>query len=276
MINILLIAIERYLSIIVANSKLEICANSSKPNNVNFSLSVNQTEKLETFSLECKEKITVSLAIDNSQYGDSNYLEAYIYEVDSKETNNNNNFVGNDKNNSKKKLQNPIRINIRKSSVYIEYPSIYAQTFNYKPSEQVIISNIFSCEDGDLAQKPTCGWTLNSLSQKIPFSQGFCCKCDFAQIIGINNTDRNRGNTCRFLNLSNGSATAHCLKYDPLWWSAYEINNYNIVYQIEITVTYMDNENKNELRIKNKLNPKNKIIEKTFEDNSKNNLRGIF
>jgi hypothetical protein len=179
------------------------------------------------------------MAIDNSKSADTDYLEAFIYEVDSESqlnpnTNNNNNQ------NNKKKLLNPIRINISKSPVFIEYPSVYFKTFNHKPTEQVIISGIFSCEDGDLAQSPTCGWTLNSLNQRIPYSQGFCCKCDFGQVIGINNTDRNRGNTCKFLNLGSGSATAHCLKFDHLWWNAYEVTGYSIVYEISIFVSYLD------------------------------------
>lgn len=249
--------------IIIANSKLEICLNSSY-SNANFSLknqtfqeSNNPNNSNET-NLKCKEKIVVSLAIDNSKSADTDYLEAFIHEVDSQaqpistsknenvNSNSNNNL--NYSNNSKKKLLNPIRINISKSPVYVEYPSIYFQTFNHKATEQVIISNVFSCQDGDLAQSPTCGWTLNSLNQRIPYSQGFCCKCDFGQIIGINNTDRNRGNTCKFLNLGSGSATAHCLKYDQLWWNAYEVSGYQIVYEISIFVTYLNklDQNSNE------------------------------
>ena len=234
------------LNVIIANSKLEICTNSSTKNFNSTDIMNKNSSDTDNFynqtpKLTCNQKLIVSLAIDNSKSADTDYLEAYIYEVDSE-----NNSLNQNSNNSKQKLLNPLRINISKTPVYIEYPSVYFQTFNYKPTEQVIISDVFSCEDGDLAQSPTCGWTLNSLNQRIPFSQGFCCKCDFAQIIGINNTDRNRGNTCKFLNLSSGSATAHCLKYDNLWWSAYQVNNYQIVYEIDIFVSYMDdNLNKN-------------------------------
>jgi len=229
-------------AILIANSKLETCTNSSKihSNNGNFTSSENQTEPI----LNCREKIIVSLAIDNSKSLDTDYIEAIITDVDSavdySDSKNNKNKKDLNNQDNKKKLLNPIRINIRKSPVYIEYPSIYFQTFNYRPREEVIISDVFSCEDGELAQKPTCGWTMNSKNQRIPYSQGFCCKCNFAQIIGIDNTDRNRGNTCKFLNLSSGSATAHCLKYDNLWWNAYEVNSYQIVYVIDVFISYMN------------------------------------
>lgn len=249
----LIILIKITSSVIIANSKLEICTNTSNPSSSNFDSNKNSTFSLnpneEQFNtnnndnnnqtvLKCKEKLVVSLAIDNSKSADTDYLEAFIHEVDL--PNQVSPSLNSNSADGKKKLLNPIRINISKSPVYIEYPSVYLQTFNYKPTERVIISDLFSCEDGDLAQSPTCGWTLNSLNQRIPYSQGFCCKCDFAQIIGINNTDRNRGNTCKFLGLGSGSATAHCLKYDPLWWNAYEVSGYQLVYEISIFVSYLD------------------------------------
>lgn len=256
---ILLFFIDFISSIIIANSKLETCLkNSSITNNMNKSLNSdtgNALNESDQEKMNCIQKIIVSLSIDNSKSADTDYLEAFITEVEDNKINLSSNL---DKLNylfdqNPKKLENPIRINISKSPVYIEYPSIYFQTFNFNPTEQVIISSVFGCEDGDLAQNPTCGWTINSLNQRIPFSQGFCCKCDFSQIIGINTTDRNRGNTCSFLNLSSGSASAHCLKYDELWWSAYEINSYQIVYEIEINISYISPQDDTSKNVKRKL-----------------------
>jgi len=34
------------------------------------------------------------------------------------------------------------------------------------------------------------------------------------------------------------SATAHCLRYDELWYSAFQISNYIITYDINITIQY--------------------------------------
>jgi hypothetical protein len=238
-------------SLIIAKSKLEKCTNST-----NYQLENNKTYKSddlkeEDFNLICSEKILVSLAIDNKKLAETDTIETYINEIDSSVSKNSNE-------DKKKQLKNPIRINISKTPVYIEYTAIYKQTFNNKPIERVILSNIFDCEDGDLAKNPTCGWTINTSNQIIPYSQGFCCKCEFDQILGINNTDRNRGNTCKFLNLSNGSATAHCLKYHELWWSGYEIKHYNIVYEIKVFITYANHEedDENEMIKKDNMNIK--------------------
>lgn len=238
--------------VVIAKSKLETCTNSTKSN-------TNSTNENEEIDLSCSEKILVSLAIDNNKFAETDSLEAYINEIEV------NKFSKNSEENTKK-LKNPIRINISKTPVYVEYIATYMQNFNHKPSEKVVLSNVFDCEDGDLAKNPTCGWTMNSSNQIIPFSQGFCCKCEFSEIIGINNTDRNRGNTCKFLNLSSGSATAHCLHFHDLWWSGYEIKQYNIVYEIKVFITYA-NDNDNEID-ENKKNLQN--LENNFTKNSNN------
>jgi hypothetical protein len=67
-------------------------------------------------------------------------------------------------------------------------------------------------------------------------SQGSCCSCSFEDIIGLSDKNLDRGKLCKAFNLGAGSATAHCLRFDSLWYSAYTISAYQLYYEIEIKV----------------------------------------
>lgn len=213
---IFLILNEDWICVFISKSDIQIC------NNFLQNKSANSTQNQ---NLNCTKKLVLSLSIENGKMEDTDSIEAYVTEVT--------NVDG-----EVKQLVNPFKLQISKTPVYAIYPTIYFQDFNYRPTEQIVISDIFSCTDGDLASDPTCGWAYTNSNQKtsISYSQGFCCKCDFSQIIGIDNTNRNRGSSCDLLNLGKGSATAHCLRYDKLWYSAYEVKQYQINYDINIFI----------------------------------------
>lgn len=211
-------------SIIISKSNIEMCTQTSQSKS-SLTSNSNNTTNLHMESLNCTQKLVLSLSIENGKMSETDYIDVFVSEVSSKDG-------------SRRQIENPYKISISKSPVYAEYPCIYVQDFNYKPREQIIISDVFSCSDGDMASNPTCGWVIASNNKVVPYSQGFCCKCDFSQIIGVDTTTSNRGSSCRFLNLGSGSATAHCLRFDQLWYSAYEIKKYRINYLIEISVTY--------------------------------------
>jgi hypothetical protein len=221
------------LSDIISKSNIELCTSS------------NITDT-------CTQKLVLSLSIQNGKLAETDSMEVYISSV-------------NDLKGDTKLLQNPYRINIQKSPVYLDYPCIYAQDFNYHPAEQIIQSDVFSCNDGDLSPNPTCGWQFTNNKITIPYSQGFCCKCDFGQIIGVDTTSRNRGNSCDLLNIGAGSASAHCLRFDKLWYSAYEIQPYQVNYSIDIVLTYK-NDTKNFTAKSLSLSPSNLIA--LSEDNT--------
>jgi hypothetical protein len=199
------------LSLIISKSDLEKCVQTNT-----------------TSSLNCTNKLVVTLSVENGKMGDTDYMEAFISEATS--------------DNNLKRLKNPYKITVSKTPVYAEYPVTYVQDFNYRPTEQIIQSDVFSCRDGDLSPDPTCGWVYNN-STIVEYSQGFCCKCDFSQILGIDTTTRSRGSSCSIFNLGSGSATAHCLRFDKLWFSAYEIKKYRINYNIDISITKKEEKN---------------------------------
>ena len=212
---------------LISESKITKCTNTVKQT-VNFNNSTNSNSTSLITDLACKQKIVLALSIKNGQLEDTESIEAYVNEVttDSGET---------------KKLVNPFRINIFKSEVVANYPCTYIQDVNYRAYEQVIQSDVFSCVDGSMAQNPTCGWMITQDKKIIPYSQGFCCECNSEQIIGIDTTTSTRGQKCQTLNLGIGSASAHCLRFDPLWYSVYEIKKYTIDYQIGVVVSYANN-----------------------------------
>jgi hypothetical protein len=211
---ILLVTIKLTFCDIISKSSIELCEKRS--NNTTVS------------NLNCTQKLVLALSIENGKLADTDSMEVFVSSVT-------------DLKGDVQQLQNPFKITIQKSPVYLEYPCIYQQDFNFRPFEQIFQSDVFSCSDGDLAPNPTCGWQYSNNKITIPYSQGFCCKCEFDQIIGIDTTTRNRGSTCGLLNIGTGSASAHCLRFDKLWYSTYEIKPYQVNYVIDIIVTYKSN-----------------------------------
>lgn len=211
---------------LISKSTIEICTNDGES------------------ELNCKEKIILALSIENGKLSETDYYEVYLNSV-------------NDSNNQKRTLQYPYKILISKTPVVAVYPGTYLQDFNYHAKERVVKSDIFTCNDKDQNENPTCGWQYDDDGNKIPNSQGFCCKCTFGQIIGIN--PNIRGNACRLFNFGTGSAAAHCLSFDSLWFSGFELKQYQMDYKITIKVIGR-NEASSDYEVESmKLSPSNQI-----------------
>ena len=191
---------------LLSKSKIEKCLNSEDPNSSLTS---------------CSTKLYISLTIQNAELSDTDYIETIIDTIT-------------DLNDNNQTLLHPIKLIISKTPVKVVYPSIYIQDFNYKPYEQIIITDLFSCNDKDNSNDTTCDYSYDSKNNLIPNSQGFCCKCSLKSLFfGKNNI---RGSKCKTLNLGTGSATAHCLKFNDLWFSAYEIQQYQYKYKITVNI----------------------------------------
>jgi hypothetical protein len=133
-------------------------------------------------------------------------------------------------------LAKPLKIFVQKSEVITRYTVAYRQDFNYKPMERVITTNVFTCKDGAYDDNPNCGWQVDSKGDKIPNSQGFCCNCEFWEILGLSSSQMNRAKNCGNLNFGDGSATASCLRWANLWYSAYEILRNELYYTINVWI----------------------------------------
>lgn len=170
--------------------------------------------------LSCETKLLITLSLQNSQAQDTESLEITVKEA-STDT-------------GTQALLTPIRISLSKTQVTARYPLRYLRDFNSNPREKVVFSSIFDCEEDPYADDPTCGWQQDSNKQRIWDSQGFCCECSFLELLGFNTFKR--AELCESFNLGVGSATAHCLSWDELWYSAYEVGSFTSHYEITADV----------------------------------------
>ncbi|CAG9316759.1 unnamed protein product [Blepharisma stoltei] len=198
MIISLILSLQLASSYLIASSSIESCLNSGS-NDMN-----------------CTNKLVVSLSVNNDQGADTESLETIINTTSTSE--------------GSKQLVYPIKITLSKTKVTARYPLRYRQDFNSRARELVIFTSIFDCQDGAYSNSPTCGWKTDSKGDRIWDSQGYCCDCDFSQIIGLDDTTYTRGQSCQLFNLGTGSSSAHCLVWDELWYSAYEISTYQTYY----------------------------------------------
>ena len=164
----------------------------------------------------CSSKLLLSLTIQNAELQGSDFIETTLSQIT-------------DKDGNIQKLSSPIKITFSKSPVKVIYPATYFQDFNYYPKEKVIPTTSTSCSDKITDTDPTCGWAYSN-GEKIKYSQGFCCSCSLISF----SKNIKRGLKCDgFLDMS---ASAHCLVYDQLWYSAYKVDKYKIEYKIEINL----------------------------------------
>lgn len=165
----------------------------------------------------------VALSIENSQSDNTEVLEATLSSI-----------------NSTVSLKYPLKITLSKSKVTARYPLNYLQDFNNKAQELLIAKSMFTCDDGPTSDTPTCGWKYDAHNKRIWDSQGYCCTCDLTDFLGLGQGSYQRGFACEAFNLGTGSSTAFCLVWDSLWYSAYEILQYQIDYTVTVTVTQPD------------------------------------
>ncbi|RYG50344.1 hypothetical protein EON67_05455, partial [archaeon] len=122
-----------------------------------------------------------------------------------------------------------VEITLVKSQISLHYPLLYQRNYNNKPTELVRTRDTTGrgfnwltnpCVD-DADKTGACGWMLDSAGQKIPSSNGFCCRCDFSDFVSGNAPAGSRGNLHCELFDSVDSQSAHCLRMDPLAYSAF-------------------------------------------------------
>ncbi|HRG13806.1 MAG TPA: HAP2/GCS1 family protein [Macellibacteroides fermentans] len=177
----------------------------------------------------CTDKLLITLSLENSQMNGTESILAVVNSATSPI--------------QPYQLQKPLKIFVQKSPVIAKYDIVYRQDFNFRPYETVDETNIFTCKDGDYDSSPNCGWQYDVSGNKIDNSQGYCCNCEFWEIIGLSNSQHNRAKNCGGLNFGEGSSSAHCLRFHDLWYSAYEIMRNELYYEINIWIYEEGNDN---------------------------------
>ena len=187
---------------LLSSSSIEKCINTDPSKNIT-----------------CSSKLLLSLTIQNAELQGADSISTTLDQIT-------------DKDGNTQKLSSPIKITFSKTPVKVVYPSTYFRDFNYFPKEKIIRTSSTSCSDSNTDSSPTCGWAYSD-GEKIKYSQGFCCYCSLLSF----SSSIKRGLQCDgFLDTS---ASAHCLIYDDLWYSAYNIDKYKIEYKIEINIIDM-------------------------------------
>ncbi|KAJ9505456.1 hypothetical protein QJQ45_026136, partial [Haematococcus lacustris] len=142
-------------------------------------------------------------------------------------------------------LASPLQVSLTKTPMVASYPMQYLASFNFKPVEVVVRPSSRQCNAGDYESSPTCGWYYVD-GQQIPSSQGFTCQCSTSQIFDATlggSNERTRANLdCDFwsnpLDILTGRTpcSAHCLDFDPLWYSGYQLGAPTMQFAISIAV----------------------------------------
>jgi len=141
----------------------------------------------------------------------------------------------------KQKVDGELKLTVKQTKQpSYEYPFISTQTkVNYCPREhQKLISDLpflSLCRSGVHDEDPTCGWAIDEGGQRIPYSQGFCCKCN--GIFSDSETSRS-GSSCGLFDFS---SSAHCLRRSPIWFSVSTILPPRLNMEIEINTEYDGN-----------------------------------
>lgn len=182
--------------------------------------------------LNCSNKVVVTLSIGSGQNNATEFLEAQLLSV------------VDDVTGETKVFAEPYRISVTKTPVAVTYPLHYVQTFNSHPFEEVVYTR--TCSDGGNAEQPTCGWFRNEEGKRVENSQGFCCECSWGETIDETwgeSEEVTRGNIdCNYFgnggeNVIDGTQeSAHCLRFDPLWYNGFGIGESQLEFTITVTV----------------------------------------
>mmetsp|Transcript_60799 Transcript_60799/g.131912 ORF Transcript_60799/g.131912 Transcript_60799/m.131912 type:complete len:595 (-) Transcript_60799:76-1860(-) len=187
----------RALAAVLSSSKLEACLNDGSE------------------ELDCEMKMVLLITLEHGQ-DETESAEFLVRDAQQDET--------------KRQLLKPWQVKWRKSSASWRYPLRYVQDVNNKPTERILTVSSMGCSDNPSsnAEDLTCGVAMKG-NQRVPDSEGFCCGCDLNDMTSGGPT---RGN----LDCWSFSESAHCLGFDPLWYSVFEVDPPQIFYDIVVTV----------------------------------------
>ncbi|KAL6052198.1 Generative cell specific-1 [Balamuthia mandrillaris] len=219
---------------IIASSKLESC------------IADGSTEEA---LLNCKKKMVVSLTLEGGQNA-TEAVEAVIETVE--------------EDGKTKRLEHPWRIRLSKSQPRVLYPIVYIQRVNNAPKEKIEYPDNFfwlfdRCDASATSDSPTCGWYHDSNGKAVLHSQGFCCECDFGQVLQISNEDTRAGLDCKLWGTD--SSSAHCLRFDTLWYDAFEIGTAETFFDVTLNLIKRDSSNDGYVTDKIVLSPENTIVQ---------------
>jgi hypothetical protein len=139
-------------------------------------------------------------------------------------------------------LAETLEVTLAKSPIQLQYPLAYARLFNAAPYEVVRTADAGGrsfnfltnpCVD-DPSRDGACGWVLTPAGERVPSSNGFCCRCDAAAYFGGGTAAASRAALqCNLLDASN-SQSAHCLRMGPLWYAGFTVGPSRVHYTVDV------------------------------------------
>lgn len=183
---------------VLSSSRLESCANDGS----------------EQMDCEMKMVLTVTLEHGQQSTESAQFLVQEVTDADKKV----------------RKLKKPWQVSWEKSQAYWRYPLRYVQDVNNKPKEGIKQVGWLQCNDNpkSTAEAITCDVAYLG-DARVPDSEGFCCGCDVGKVV---NGEASRGtSSCDLFSMSD---TAHCLNFDELWYSIFEVAPPQIFYDIKV------------------------------------------
>lgn len=186
---------------VLSSSELESCVNDGSED------------------LECEMRIVVTASLEHGQ-GATESVQFLVSDVTNED--------GDDI-----LMEKPLRVSWSKTPAYWRYPLRYIQDVNYKPIEEYITVGFLSCSDNP--KDATCG-THDVGGQPIDDSEGFCCGCGANDM--VHGHDQRGNQDCQSFF---PDETAHCLRFDRLWHSLFEVGPPQVFYDIIIAVAEPSN-----------------------------------
>eukprot|EP00928_Gymnodinium_smaydae_P050219 TRINITY_DN33802_c0_g1_i1.p1 TRINITY_DN33802_c0_g1~~TRINITY_DN33802_c0_g1_i1.p1 ORF type:complete len:607 (+),score=136.11 TRINITY_DN33802_c0_g1_i1:129-1949(+) len=184
---------------VLSSSKVESCVNDGSPEN------------------DCELNVILTISLEHGQTNGTESAELTLREAEGADG-------------EGRVLKKPWRISWSKSRAYWRYPLRYVQDVNNKPIEQVIKTGFLQCDDNPLSvdESLTCGVAYSG-GQRVEASEGFCCGC--VSNIFSGHPTRSTSGGCSAFDLSQ---SAHCLSFDPLWYSLFEVDRPQVFYDISV------------------------------------------
>ena len=172
--------------------------------------------------LDCREKLLISMVVENSKLYETEYLEVSVGCVDEDTC-----------------LESNMTIGLTKTPVFLLYSLSNPRMFNGRPYEEYVQSGYGSgrgtCVDSEFRSDTTCGWATSD-GHDVTDSQGFCCVCPSFGGEKIYRGFRDCAYSLSWM-LEGTPSSAHCLRYDDNWWyRGYQIGMYQIDFEIQIHI----------------------------------------
>lgn len=184
--------------------------------------------------LQCAQRFVTTLSVENAQ-NRTESITAYRLR----------DFAQAD--GTKVELEDSLSITLAKSSIVLRYPLRYERTYNADPRELILVRDSQGrdynwltnpCKDGT-GPDAACGSYVDpTTGVTIPYSQGFCCRCEFGDYIAGGPAGLSRANLQCSLLSTEMAQSAHCLRWGPLWYRAFSLGPPVVHFVIEAQVTY--------------------------------------